>query len=100
LRTTCASKDTSAADVKLATPEYYYHVLQSYSDKELESVVNVAIGRAFCSSSDVIVTYKEVQIHGPIKLSSDIEALVVNPKHKGNAKMEDLIRQFAEKKSL
>jgi len=97
LRTTFASKDTSAVDVKLATAEHYNHVLLSYSDKELNAGVGVAIGRAFCTSSAVIEQYKEVQIHGPLKLNTDIEAVVVNPKYKGNEKMEALIKKFADK---
>jgi len=35
LRTTFASKDTSAADVKLASCEYYCHVMNEWNDKEI-----------------------------------------------------------------
>lgn len=59
-------KDTSNADVKLASCEYYAHVLLAYADPELKAVLQVATGREKFSNSSVISNYKEIQIHGPV----------------------------------
>ena len=76
-------KDTGGADhtESLATNELYAHVLNSYTDSDLREALNVSrLGGApsWCS------TYKEVQIHGPVCLASDIQALSV-PGHAATA---------------
>ena len=58
--------------------EYYVQVLAEYSDEELRSVMDVASGIRLWVDSSVISHYKEVQIHGPLILSKNVEALVVN----------------------
>jgi len=96
LRTTFASKDTSNADVKLSCPEYYCHVLNEYADQELQDVISVALGIHRVVDSKSLSVYKEVQIHGPLVLNRDVEAIVVNKKYKGNKSMESMLYQFAE----
>eukprot|EP00542_Grammatophora_oceanica_P018171 CAMPEP_0194049162 /NCGR_PEP_ID=MMETSP0009_2-20130614/29874_1 /TAXON_ID=210454 /ORGANISM="Grammatophora oceanica, Strain CCMP 410" /LENGTH=455 /DNA_ID=CAMNT_0038695247 /DNA_START=460 /DNA_END=1827 /DNA_ORIENTATION=+ len=59
----------------LATHEFYAHVLQSYTDSELSAVLNLS--RLQGASSSGITVYKEVQIHGDVCLSTDIQALSV-----------------------
>ena len=83
----------------LATCEHYAHVLNEYSDAELKDVVAVATKQRECDwlllfkrkscvalllllhralPSTNITHYKEVQIHGPLQLNRDVEALVVS----------------------
>ena len=97
LRTTFADMDSSNPSTSLATCEYYCHVLHKYSDVELRSVMDVAIGKMAWSPSSVIATYKEVQVHGEVKLSEHVYALVVSHMHKGDADMEGLLARFSSR---
>ena len=69
-----ASQDSSCASVSLATVEFYNAVLNSYSDAELRSVMDVATGAASWRPSSCISNYKEIQIHGEVNLSEHVEA--------------------------
>jgi len=100
LRTSFANRDTGGGMAKLASTEWYCHVLLEYSDAELEDVIQVATGKKYCVSSSRISNYKEVQFHGPIEFSRDVEALVVAPRHKGDARMAEMIEQFATKNHI
>jgi len=70
--------DTSASTVKLASPENYAHVLCEFSSEELRKVADVSTKRSLCVSSEKILHYKEIQIHGPLRFDRDIEAIVVS----------------------
>ena len=94
LRTTFASADTSSCTVKLSCCEHYVNVLNEYSDLELKAILDVATRRVPYHGSEVIATYKEVQIHGPVCLSENVECIVVNEKHRGDAKMSKLLEEF------
>lgn len=94
LRTTMASCDSASAGTKLACCEHYAHVLNSYNDNELTTVLKVGTGSIPWDSSKVISAYKEVQIHGPVKLDEHVEALFVHSSHKGNSTIENLLDQF------
>lgn len=48
------------------------------NDPELKSAFNAA--KALEQSSSVTTTYKEIQIHGPIQFSKDIQRIYVNKK--------------------
>lgn len=87
LRTTFASADTSLVSVKLASCEYYANILNVYSDSELKSIIDVSTRRKAWLSSNVITNYKEVQIHGPVSLSENVECIVVNERHRSNVNM-------------
>lgn len=77
--------------------EYYTHVLASYNEGELRAVIEVANGIKPWADSNIIQTYKEVQIHGPVQLNKDVDALVMNKRHKGNNQMEAAAKKFASK---
>jgi hypothetical protein len=47
-----------------------------------------------CVSSSRISSYKEVQFHGSIEFARDIEAIVVNSRHLGDARMMSMVEQF------
>jgi hypothetical protein len=99
MRVTLASEDSSHSTVRVATLEHCLHVLHEFSDKELTSVVRIATKRQYAARSDVIASgkYKEVQIHGPIVLATDIEALCVSHRHRNDARIMDLARRFCAK---
>ncbi|CAM9486894.1 unnamed protein product, partial [Discosporangium mesarthrocarpum] len=79
LRTTFADKDTSNTNSVLATCQDYCHVLLKYSTEELRAVAEVAGGHKPCGrSSDIMSIYKEVQIHGPIKLDEHVQVVAVS----------------------
>jgi Protein of unknown function (DUF3626) len=64
--------------IVLGTSEYYAHILQGYNEIDLVAALNVANHsriRGAPSTSRQGVGYKEVQIHGPVNLASDIQAL-------------------------
>ena len=72
-RTTFSEADSSRF-VMVGTNEFYAHVLSNYSDDALGAVARVSRiggGRSVCNH------YKEAQIHGPVCLATDIQALSV-----------------------
>ncbi|CAB9526425.1 Protein of unknown function (DUF3626) [Seminavis robusta] len=85
-RSTFFNKDTGAfvATATLATHEFYAHVLDGYNDNDLSAVVNVCKSTRVGGTRSTCTTYKEVQIHGPVCLATDIQALSV-PGHYGTA---------------
>lgn len=71
-RCTFSDQDSSRSASLVSTHEYYAHVLNQYNDAELKAVLQLSRhggGRSRC------VMYKEVQIHGPVNLETDIQAL-------------------------
>ena len=48
--------------VRWYAAQYYCHVLNKYSDAELQAVMDVAIGKQPYHESSVISVYKEVQV--------------------------------------
>ena len=96
LRTTFASADTSMATVKLSCCEHYVNVMNEYSESELKAILDVATRRVPYHDSSVIATYKEVQIHGPVSLTDNVECIVVNQRHRTDKNMNKLLRQFID----
>lgn len=82
LRTSFADMDSSSASTSLATCEYYCHVLNKYNDNELKAVMEVALGRSAWRPSNTMGSYKEVQIHGEVRLKDHVECLVVAARFK------------------
>lgn len=76
LRASFADQDTLGTPATLASCEYYAHVLDTYSDVELQAVVAVANGEVLCCPSECIQIYKEIQLHGDLRLDRDVLALV------------------------
>ena len=99
LRTSFAAGDTSAA-VKIASCEYYFHVLQHYSDAELKEVIDVSLGLKPYAESKVISIYKEVQYHGNILLKRDVEALVIAKRHTPKDPIAKNIELFSQKHGI
>jgi Protein of unknown function (DUF3626)/FHA domain len=95
LRSTFASEDTSSSSVRLASLEWYAHILQEYTNEELQQVANIALGREISHSSTLFRKYKEVQIHGEVAIDRDIEALVVYQSVKRQGHLVKLLDDFS-----
>jgi hypothetical protein len=82
----------------LATNEYYAHVLHRYNDYELTAILNVCKTARMGGSSSTCATYKEVQIHGPICLATDVQSLSVPGKAKdAGSYLEEMVAAFQKK---
>jgi len=96
LRTTFADQDTASTSAKIASCEYYNHVLNNYIDRELKAIMNAALDQAtYINKGNIIGNYKEIQIHGDIKLREHVELLVVHPKYRGNENVEKYLVKFS-----
>lgn len=100
LRATFADMDSSSPSTSLATCEYYAHVLNNYTDSELRAVVDVATGKAPWRASNCISQYKEIQIHGELKYSDHVEAMVVHARFKTHPAILETVQQFSERYSI
>jgi hypothetical protein len=103
-RITITDMDSSDCDGGLppGTPAHFAHVLATFSDDELASVFDAGgrgRNRQTAAHSDDATEddYKEVQVHGALSLSRDVEALVLNSMHKDDAAVQALARRFADK---
>eukprot|EP00523_Entomoneis_sp_CCMP467_P015457 CAMPEP_0168785270 /NCGR_PEP_ID=MMETSP0725-20121227/10661_1 /TAXON_ID=265536 /ORGANISM="Amphiprora sp., Strain CCMP467" /LENGTH=650 /DNA_ID=CAMNT_0008835365 /DNA_START=53 /DNA_END=2005 /DNA_ORIENTATION=+ len=79
-RCTLFDTDSGGRHETLATCDHYAHVLNRYHSSDLQVLLDVSTSEARRiggASSSGVATYKEVQIHGPIELAKDIEALSV-----------------------
>lgn len=54
----------------------------------------VCVLSSSCVSSSRIGSYKEVQFHGPIEFSRDVEAIVVHSRHKTDKAMMAMVEEF------
>lgn len=93
LRTTFSDRD-SCTQGQQASCEWYAHVLEKYTDAELQAVTEVALGDRLYVDSTVLDTaaggYKEVQIHGEIEFKKHIEAVVVHPSRRKGKHLEKI----------
>ncbi|XP_022793694.1 uncharacterized protein LOC111332596 [Stylophora pistillata] len=96
LRTTFASMDTSGEGVKLSCCEHYENVLFAYTDMEITAIMDVATGKVPFHRSDCISQYKEVQIHGPVSLSENVECIVVNSRHRKDPRITNMLDCFVK----
>jgi len=87
LRVTCSPKDSSGCNAQhLAVLDYFAHVLLEFNDNNLREVCDVANGKALSADSSRLDYYKEIQIHGEVKLAEHIERIVVVKSQKANKK--------------
>ena len=78
----------------LATNEHYSHVLMGYQDVELKAALMVSDGASRVRGApSKCVEYKEVQIHGPVCLATDVQALSVPGSEK---EASETLRQHVE----
>lgn len=100
LRSTFSPEDSANLKAeRLAVLDYYAHVLQEYSDKELMETIKVAKSSdaAIVGNSEMVgsMKYKETQIHGEICLSKHVERVVAAVRHR--RKDGDRLQELAKK---
>ena len=78
-RSTFFNKDTGGfvETETLATNEHYCHVLNQYSDEDLIAALKTSKSARLGGARSNCSTYKEVQIHGPVCLATDVLALSI-----------------------
>lgn len=94
IRATIADGDTSVSRL-LGVTDYCLHIVNNFGDQELLSVINI-VNNEIPYGEYILSKYKEIQIHGEIKLDTDIETIAMNSLHKGTAQEEEAI-EFAAK---
>lgn len=77
-RCTFTSCDSSNHGALVGTCEYFLHILNTYTNEELRDIM-LMINNTKRISDAPSSTYKEMQIHGEIRLDRDIECLFVSP---------------------
>lgn len=81
LRTTFSPEDSANLKAeRLACLDYYAHVLNEYTDNELEETLKVATTGKLGSSESIVakgLKYKEAQYHGEIAWARHVERLVL-----------------------
>jgi hypothetical protein len=68
---------------EIGTFEHPHHVLLALPDNKLMAMLEIAIGRASRVQDHPEQMYFEVQVHGPVELDQDIQALVVEKRLAG-----------------
>ena len=99
-RSTFYKQDTGGfvATATLATNEYYGHILNAYDNRELSDVLNVCTSARIGGLRSKCTTYKEVQIHGPVCLATDILALSVPGRERAaSQQLREAVVAFQEK---
>ncbi len=99
LRTTFCDQDSSAEEAKVATCEYYAHVLDCFMDEEIKSLLDLCVERmvnpnATSEASLMSGNYKEIQIHGPIAFDEHIAAVRLEDDLDGDTLA--LVKEFGE----
>jgi hypothetical protein len=96
-RTTLAPSDSAELPISnVGTLDRCAHVLDEFSDEDLKAVVTVATQRTSHVSSKIADSYREVQIHGEVRLSRDIQRIVVHPSLKGGS-YASMLKQLSQR---
>ena len=109
-RCTAAGKGSKGGLVNLGTMTSYSHCLLDYSDEELSSLMETAkawkqgqggrVQKVSCVGHEGFIqqgSYKEVQIHGDIVFSRDVEALVLHPSHMNSQWVHEAASTFSQR---
>eukprot|EP01064_Diplonema_japonicum_P007195 TRINITY_DN14894_c0_g1_i2.p1 TRINITY_DN14894_c0_g1~~TRINITY_DN14894_c0_g1_i2.p1 ORF type:complete len:381 (+),score=76.01 TRINITY_DN14894_c0_g1_i2:41-1183(+) len=97
LRCSFVDQDSSSTSCELACCEWYAHVCNAFTKAELKAILQVGNKILPFESSSCISTYKEVQIHGEISLSQNIERVVVATRHKKHPNVIKDLKEFCKK---
>jgi hypothetical protein len=82
------------SNTSLATHNYYAHILMQYPDQDLVATLSVSRIRGAPSRCQ---KYKEVQIHGPICLLTDIQSLSVPGRYRTSTdELRQVVLAFQE----
>eukprot|EP00927_Polykrikos_kofoidii_P062363 TRINITY_DN57173_c0_g1_i1.p1 TRINITY_DN57173_c0_g1~~TRINITY_DN57173_c0_g1_i1.p1 ORF type:complete len:829 (+),score=117.93 TRINITY_DN57173_c0_g1_i1:54-2540(+) len=92
LRTTfCATDSAGMPTDSLATVDFCAHVLEKFEDRELRATLRVATQKIPGLDSNVIGGYKEVQIHGEIRLADHVGIIMAHPSLRSVAAWSDML---------
>ena len=92
-RCTFAISDSGGSNGRnLGTFEHCGHLVSTFKAATVKALTEG--DELFADPTD---TYKEVQIHGPVRLGHDIEALVMHESHKSSTVTVGLAEQFRDK---
>ena len=100
LRTSFASCDTACDSAQISSCEWYAHVLMEYQDNEILDTLTAAQNPTNFGSSMNLGTYKEVQIHGPVAFAEHVSYAVINPRHKIQNSIMDMIDNWSSKNAF
>ena len=75
-RCTVTDMDSSSAAAAIGTFQFCYHILNKLSDAELRAAFDGSKGNEIVSN--MIGTYKEIQVHGPVEFKKDIERVYLS----------------------
>lgn len=95
IRTTIATGDTSGSRI-LGVLSYCAHVMVDFNDYELKSIANIVTNKIPYADYSGSKSYKEIQIHGELSFSKDIEKVVIDSKHKGDVELVEKLTTFCE----
>lgn len=98
LRTTFSATDSAGMKTDdLATVDYYAHVLERYSDVELQHVLKVGNKRTLAVDSQVLQTYKEAQVHGEVRLADHVELIMAHPGMSASPRDKEVLQSLARR---
>lgn len=100
-RCTITDMDSSSSSATLGTFRFIFHVLMKLNDAELECAFEGSKGKQM--KSNAIGAYKEIQIHGPVEFSKDIERVYIskNELKMGDAKaLLEQVKTFCSKHQI
>lgn len=98
-RCTITDMDSSSPASTIATFRFIFHLLIKLNDGELKAAFEGSKGNEM--KSNVIAAYKEIQIHGPVEFSKDIERVYICKQElEMNPGVLGLIKSFCEKNKL
>ena len=95
-RTTLTFGDSSNPNCEIATFNNFFHILNKLSDDLLDKIIKLSIGDNFSFDSNYGF-YLECQYHGEILLERDLEAIVVNRRHKNDKNFNEILIKFANR---
>ena len=98
-RVTIVYNDSFIATTKqIATFDNLSHILLNYDDKTLHTLIELAImGTTVNYTTFSKAIYTEFQVHGDLTFATDIDRMMVNPIHKTNKAICDLLEEFTVK---
>ena len=95
-RTSLTLGDSGNSLCEIATFNNLFHILNKLSDELLDKIIRLSRGDDISFDSNYGF-YIECQYHGEILLERDLEAVVVNKKHKHDTKFNELLTKFADR---
>ena len=88
--------DSSQKQFQICSFDTPIQLLYYVDDALLNEIINKALNKKL-TDKNYRYTYIELQIHGPVRLSEDVETLVVNKKYENNNIIMDQVHKFCEK---